>query len=266
MSKDLKKVRKRLESRRRDIQGNVKQRERSAPMLVQRHEEAREEPDYYVDPSQLKGSTPLKAGQDFFLIRAMLAVCIFLVIAIMFKTGAPQFEGVRQFVKQSYEQEFQFATVAHWYESQFGRPLALLPERNDVALGDLNEGEPEVEMAYAVPASGQISEGFEQNGRGIYIETGEIIRVEAAKGGYVITVGALDGAEEIGKAVVVQHYDGTESIYGLLDDIEVNMYDHIQAGHPIGTVSTTDEGRGVYYFALKQGDHYIDPSDVISFE
>ncbi|ADC48617.1 inhibitor of SpoIVFB [Alkalihalophilus pseudofirmus OF4] len=265
MSKQLNKVKKRLESRRREIQGNVKQRERTAPMLVHKHEDAREEPDFYVEPGSFKSTPPLKKGQDHFLIRAMLSVCIFLIIAIMFKTGAPQFEGVRQFVKGSYEQEFQFAAVANWYENQFGRPLALLPEPRDVALGDVNEEEPEAEMVYAVPASGQISEGFEQNGRGVYIETGANTSIEAAKGGYVITVGGIDD-EEIGKAVVVQHYDGTESIYGLLNDIHVNMYDHIQAGHEIGTVSTNEEGRGVYYFALKQGDQYIDPSDVISFE
>ncbi|WP_368503663.1 peptidoglycan DD-metalloendopeptidase family protein [Alkalihalophilus sp. As8PL] len=266
MSKELNKVRKRFESRRREIKGNVAERERSAPMLMNRHEEAREEPDFYMEPTAYKSSAPpLKKGQDFFLIRAMIAVCIFLIIAIMFKTGAPQFEGTRQFVKSSYEQEFQFAAVANWYENQFGRPLALLPERSDVALGDLNEEEPEAEMVYAVPASGVISEGFEQNGKGVYIETGVDISVEAAKGGYVITVGGVDD-EELGKVVVVQHYDGTESVYGLLEDIKVNMYDHIQAGHEIGSVSINEEGRGVYYFALKQGDQYIDPSDVISFE
>jgi stage IV sporulation protein FA len=91
--------------------------------------------------------------------------------------------------------------------------------------------------------------------------------VEAVKGGQVVKVGTDESEENLGKTVTVKHYDGTESLYGMLDDVEVNLYDHIQAGFAIGTVSTNEEvEKGIFYFALKKDDKYINPSEVLSFE
>lgn len=263
MSRRLNKVRKEFESRRRKIDSNVKQRERTVPMLLNRHEEAREEPDFYVQQGVDRSDTTNIKSSDFFLFRAMAAVCLFLLIAILFKTSAPQLDGVKQFVHQSYQQELQFAAIANWYEDQFGRPLALVPINQQVAQGDPNE---QLEMAYALPATGVIRENFEENGRGILIETGMDAEVEAVRGGYVIAVGEGED-KSLGKTVVVEHYDGTESLYGMLDKIEVNMYDHIKAGYKIGTVSTNEDAKkGIFYFALKKDENYIDPSEVLSFE
>ncbi len=263
MSKRLNKVRKEFETRRRQIDNSVKHRERTVPMLMNRHVEEREEFDFYLQPGDDQGEKTNIKSRDFFLFRAMAAVCLFLLIAIMFKTSVPQLEGVKRFVQQSYEQELQFAAIANWYEGQFGRPLALVPVNQDVALGDPNE---QVEMAYALPVTGVIREGFEQNGRGILIETGMDVEVEAVKGGYVVAVGEQED-ESLGKTVTVQHYDGTESLYGMLNQINVNIYDHIQAGYKIGTVSTSEEAeKGIFYFALKKDENYINPSEVLSFD
>ncbi|WP_100404971.1 M23 family metallopeptidase [Bacillus solitudinis] len=264
MSKDINKVRKRLESRRRTIDYQVKQRERTVPMLINRHEEEREEPDVYYQPIN-RQEKPKPKGADFFLMRTLLAVCLFFAIAILYQNGSPQFESARQFVKGAYEQQFQFATVANWYEEQFGRPLALVPMNQDVALGDIEE-QNEAELVYAVPASGgTVVENFQQNGQGILVETGKGAGVEAVKGGHVTSVGQSE--QGLTKTVIVQHPDGTESIYGMLDEVMVNMYDHIKSGHKIGTVSTSGQAeKGVFYFALKKGDEYVDPSDVIMFE
>ncbi|WP_017726804.1 M23 family metallopeptidase [Halalkalibacterium ligniniphilum] len=263
MSKELNKVRRKLESRRREIGETMRRKERSAPMLFTRHDEAREEPDMYVYQDQPKDSLAFK-GQDFFILRALVAISLFLLIAIVFKTGIPQLEGARHFVKGAYEQEFQFAMIANWYEEQFGRPLTLVPINQEVALGDLEEEE--AEHVYAVPASGKIAESFEQNGRGILVETNVGAAVETVKAGHVIFVGEGEDVT-LGKMVVVQHYDGTESMYGMLDEIQVNIYDHLTTGRKIGTVSLMEEEeRGVYYFALKEGDEYIDPNEVISFD
>lgn len=263
MSKRLNKVRKELEMRRRQIDYNVKKRERTAPMLMNRHEEDRGEFDFLDQKEDHRFDAPNVKSRDFFLFRMLASVCLFLIIAILFRSNVPQLDGVKQFVVQSYEQEFQFAEIANWYEEQFGRPLALVPIQQDVAQGDPNE---QVEMAYAMPAAGVIREGFEQTGRGILVETGMDVEVEAVKGGYVIAVGGGD-EESLGKTVTVQHYDGTESLYGMLDEITVNIYDHIQAGNKIGTVSTNQEAeKGIFYFALKKDDDYINPSEVLPFD
>jgi stage IV sporulation protein FA len=233
-------------------------------MLTNRHEEAREEPDFYVPPQSTNlDHSSVKKG-DFFLFRLMAATCLFLMTAILFQSQVPQAEGAKNLVIQAYEQEVQFAAIANWYEDQFGRPLALIPVNQDLAQGDPNE---QVDLAYAVPALGKISQEFEEDGRGILVETGMDAEVEAVKGGYVTAVGRDENQGGLGKTVIVEHYDGSESVYGMLDKIEVNKYDHIQAGHLIGTVTTNTEAeKGIFYFALRKDNEYINPTDVITFD
>ncbi|OLO40666.1 peptidase M23 [Alkalihalophilus pseudofirmus] len=262
MSKRIDKIKKQIESRRREVQGKGarKERERSAPLFYDRHDESRDEPDFYVFQEKKEVSQDRWKQKDWFLMRSLIAVALFLVIAIMFNSGMPQLESVRQVVKQSYEQEFQFAAISNWYENQFGRPLALLPMSMDVALEDTNEAPP---VAYAVPATGQIRENFEQNGTGILVETAKDANVEAVKSGLVIFVGE---EERLGRTVAIQHYDGGQSWYGMLETVEVKLYDHIEAGKPVGKVSSGEENKGIYYLSIKEGEDYIDPNDVISFE
>lgn len=262
MSKRLSKVRKELDSRRRTIEYNVKQREKTVPMLMNRQEDSREEPDFYI-PQDTNRKTPTPTrGKDLFVFRLMMAICLFLMLAILFQSTTPQAEKAKQFVQQSFEYEFEFAAISNWYENQFGRPLALVPIEQDLAQGDPNE---DVEMIYALPAIGTISEPFTENGQGIMIETGMHAEIESVKSGSVKSVGQ-ESEQGLGKTVVVEHYDGTEAIYGMLDQIEVNIYDNIRAGTIIGTVQTNEEAqKGIFYFALKNGEQYIDPSEVISF-
>ena len=264
MSKRIDKIKRQIESRRREAQGKGarKERERSAPLFYDRHDESRDGPDFYVFQEKKKIGTDEKWKQkDWFLMRSLIAVVLFLLVAIMFNSGMPQLESARQVVKQSYEQEFQFAAIADWYENQFGRPLALLPMSMDVALEDTEEAPP---VAYAVPATGQIREDFKQNGTGILVETEIGANVEAVKSGLVIFVGE---EERLGRTVAIQHYDGGQSWYGMLETVDVKLYDHIEAGKPVGRVSASEGAeKGIYYLSIKEGEDYIDPNDVISFE
>lgn len=259
MGKDLRKIKREIKERRKKFGSRTSTSEKKMPLVFGRHEEARDEPDFYFyQDGQMEQK---KFSADRFMLKTFIATTLFFAMAILFKNEWTQMEPVRQFVKESYEKEFQFATIANWYESQFGRPLALIPFETNMALGEL-ENTPE--LAYAVPASGTIAENFETNGTGIIVKTEPKASVEAAKAGFVFFIGE---EEEIGKAVGVQHYGGGESWYGMLENINVKLYDHIEIGTAIGSVSLDEEGgTGMYYFALKQGETYIDPIDVISFE
>lgn len=94
------------------------------------------------------------------------------------------------------------------------------------------------------------------------VETVANKNVEVAKSGMVRFVAE---EENLGKTVIVAHYDGGEFWYAMLDHVEVKLYDHIEAGSIIGTVSLKGDN-GFYYFALKEGETFINPIDVISFE
>ncbi|TSB46207.1 M23 family metallopeptidase [Alkalicoccobacillus porphyridii] len=261
MSKqDLRKVRRRIEARRKTIQAsNEKQPFQTTKSVPSNYTKVKES-DYDVIPEPNQKS---KNRVGSFTLRMLFCTVIFLALLIMFQTDQARLEPVKQTVAQSFEQEIQFAAISHWYETNFGRPLTLLPRQADKENAN-NQPDPPIELTpYAVPASGTIRENFDQNGKGVLIETGEGIEVHAATGGFVTDV---TEKEDIGTTVILQHYDGTESTYGMLDEITVTIYDHIEAGQELGTVSKSEDDKGIYYFALKKGKEYINPNEVITFE
>nr|WP_231563662.1 M23 family metallopeptidase [Anoxybacillus sp. KU2-6(11)] len=86
--------------------------------------------------------------------------------------------------------------------------------------------------------------------------------MKAVEEGIVVFAGVK---EPYGKTVIVQHADGSETWYGKLSAISVKLYDFIEAGKEVGKAEENDQKR-IFYFAIKKGDHFIDPVQVISFE
>jgi stage IV sporulation protein FA len=157
------------------------------------------------------------------------------------------------------EKDFQFTTVANWYEEQFGKPIALLPFTNQETDEATEESQP-----YALPASGKILEEFGEDGQKVTIETPKGAAVTAMSGGMVEFAGIKEG---FGKTIIVQHSDKSETWYGNLDNISVNLYEYIEKGKEIGTAMNSDDGtKGSFYFALKEGNEFIDPFQVIQVE
>lgn len=189
--------------------------------------------------------------KDIFLLKSFLSALLFFGVAILFQYDSPKVEGARTFVKQAMAKDFQFATVAQWYEKTFGKPLAFF---------HVNKQQETTTAAYAFPASARVVETFEHNGQGIVIETDQAIK--AVEEGIVVFAGVK---EPYGKTVIIQHADGSETWYGKLSAISVKLYDFIEAGKEVGRAETNDH-KGLFYFAVKQGDHFIDPVQVISFE
>ncbi|XJZ29113.1 peptidoglycan DD-metalloendopeptidase family protein [Bacillota bacterium Lsc_1132] len=198
--------------------------------------------------------------KEVFLFKILASICLFLVIGIVFRNQSPALDSTRSMVKSAFAQEFQFAAVSKWYENKFGKPLALLP---------FNDKKPDVKNVttqYAVPASGRILENFKKNGQGVMVETGKGAPVKAFNEGVVTFAGIKEG---IGKTVIIQHSDKTESWYGNLDQINVSLYEYIGKGKEVGTVSSSsgkDKTKGAFYFAIKKGDTFIDPMQVIRFD
>lgn len=193
--------------------------------------------------------------KEVFFLKLLSSAVLFLAIAIAFRSQSPALEPIKNLVVKGFTQDFQFAWASEWYEDKFGKPLALLPEPKEKS---------EPRQDFSVPALGKILENFEKNGQGIMIETDKDAPVEAINAGFVTFAGMKEG---IGKTVVVQHADKTESWYGNLDAIEVGLYDYIDKQKVIGTVGQgTDDLKGEFYFAIKQGGDFIDPIQVIRFE
>ncbi|WP_408007076.1 peptidoglycan DD-metalloendopeptidase family protein [Pseudalkalibacillus sp. A8] len=217
-------------------------------------------PKYDKGPNN--GEHPLFSSQGF-LFRMMAAVCLFLIVGIVFKNPSDNLDPLRTFVHNSFEQEFQFASIAGWYEDKFGKPIALFPtESKDKDVANTSKKMQD----YALPANTKVLQTFEDNGQGILLETGNQSHVSAIKEGFVIFVGEKD---QLGKTVVVQHFDGSESWYGKLDRIDdgIKLYNYIDLGANLGKV-TKEEGSeaGMFYFAIKDDGGFVDPLKVLSTE
>ncbi|MBM7584838.1 stage IV sporulation protein FA [Bacillus pakistanensis] len=211
----------------------------------------------YESPPPSQGGHPL-FNKEVFILKILGAGIMVLLTAIMYKNPSPIFQDARGYVEKTMESEFQFAAVSNWYEDQFGKPLALLPLG-----GEKNKQTEAVNKDFALPASAKVVENFESNGKGIMIETkGET--VDAMKGGLIIFAGKKD---DLGNTVVIQHDDKSESWYGHLESIDVNQYEKVKSGVKVGTVKGDDSAEtGEFYFAIKKGDTFVDPIQVISFE
>ncbi len=199
------------------------------------------------------GSHPL-FKPDVFMFKVLIGACLVLVSAIVFKNDTPPFEKVQQVVFSTFEEDFQFAMVSKWYGDQFGDPLSLIKTSD--------QAPKTAEKDFLAPASGKVLESFEDNGQGVMVETSSNL-VEAMNEGMVIEIEEKDDS---GLTVVVQHADSTESWYGNLEKVEVSLYDFVESGKEVGKIKKAEDQKGTYYFAIKKGDQFIDPIQVISFD
>lgn len=214
---------------------------------------------FYQDsaPEKREGFHPLWS-REVFLMKLLISAALLIGCAIIFKSGSPAFEETKSYIKKAMEEEFYFAAAADWYENKFGKPLALLPQKQD----GVQEGS--IAGKIALPVTGKVVSDFSSEQPGIIIETEKGAAVEAMSGGLVTFSGKKEGT---GNTVIIQHKDKTESWYGHLEELSVRTYEHIPAGKKLGTVRLDDKGKsGTYYFAIKQGKKFIDPGRVIQFE
>ena len=222
---------------------------------------------HYTSPSVENGGDeghPLFKKEVFFF-KILASVLLFLVVAILFRNHTATFDPARDFITSQMDKDFKFATVSNWYEDKFGKPLALLPFSGEDKPSGKTVAEEDTKN-FSVPAMGKILENFEKNGQGIMIETGKGAAVQSINDGWVEFAGIKEG---LGKTVIVQHSDGSETWYGNLEEVKVNLYDHIDKRTVVGTVSAStgeDKSKGKYYFAIKKGDDFIDPIQVIRFD
>ncbi|WP_071460265.1 M23 family metallopeptidase [Bacillus massilinigeriensis] len=214
-------------------------------------------PSYETSPDE--GRTPV-FSKELLLFKVLFAACLFLGVAILFRNGGESTAPVKAFVQKTMQKEFEFASVSGWYEEKFGKPLTLLPrqdDKNDSKLTPANQDA-------ALPASGKILEEFRDDGQKITIETGKDAAVEAMMGGRINFIGEKEG---FGKTVIIQHADRSESWYGNLERVDVGLYEFVEKGKHIGKSAESNEReKGSFYFAIKKGNDFVDPIQVIRFE
>jgi len=113
---------------------------------------------------------------------------------------------------------------------------------------------------WRAPVPGRIVEPFREppcpycaGNRGIEYEVGPRTAVRAVAAGRVSWAGTIAGV----RWVVVRHGDGRRITYGRLDSSGLRTGEPVAAGSRIGSAS------GDFYFGVRVGERYIDPSPFI---
>ncbi|KKE80524.1 M23 family metallopeptidase [Oceanobacillus caeni] len=252
MDRGVKKVRKAIEKRKK-LRGSISKgsdMKKIYPAFPQDEEKHGFYPFFSeeVSPSEKKGT--LVTG---FILKGMLSVMLFLGVALLQNTDSEALDAPKQWTSGALTKEFPFAQVNEWYRDTFGNPLAFSPELP-----------PQTQAAetMALPVSGNITESFHVNGKGIKIAPEETTEVSALRDGIVIFAGK---DKETEKTVIVQHADGTTSSYGYLSDIDVHLYQFVVNNQPLGTFQPSSDNEMVY-FSIEKDNKFIDPVQVIQVD
>jgi stage IV sporulation protein FA len=254
MDKDIRKIRKSIEQRKKErginpVKGNNKQLLPPFPEIEEKH-------GYYP---VFEGSSKLRdTDRDShkgnavtgIAVKGVLSVMLFLGTALIWQTDSDFLQKPQEWTSQALTNEFPFAKVNVWYKDTFGQPLSLTP--NSIAQTDNNQ-------EIALPVTGNITETFQTNGTGIMISPGETANVSAIREGVVIFAG---NDKVTNKTVTVQHSDGSVSNYGNLSSIDVHLYQFISGNQLLGSFVPNTENETVYFSITKDND-YIDPVQVI---
>ena len=132
-------------------------------------------------------------------------------------------------------------------------------------------GSQNLQTEWLSPVDGEMSSTFGVNrdfrsaqkhvASGVYFnaEVGSSIR--ATRGGKVTHAGTLG---DRGQSVVIDHGDGTESVYGHAGRVDVQLGQTLSAGETIGCVGAPQGGHDPrVYFEVRQGGRPVDPALIL---
>lgn len=130
------------------------------------------------------------------------------------------------------------------------------------------------QRAGILPLIGRLSSGFglrvdplgegKRHHKGLDIAAPSGSPIGAVEGGVVRAAGWRGG---YGNAVVVEHADGTEALYGHCEQLKVQVGQRVQPGQTIATVGSTGRSTGPHlHFELRQNGEQVDPLRAYGWE
>jgi len=96
---------------------------------------------------------------------------------------------------------------------------------------------------------------------GIDLAIPENSTLRSIKEGVVDKVYSGEGS--LGNGIKINFNDGTQGIYGHMNEVKAKVGEHISAGEVIGLSGNTGNSTGAHlHFALKENGQYVDPAPV----
>lgn len=260
MSKGIDQVRKAIMDRRKSRQNSIQRKPAKKSLLSFPKEEEKHGylPTFFDQPwinSKQKDKGTVRFNR--LIIKSIIALFVFIGTHVLLQTNHSAFQKPQQLALNALTEDFPFARMYMWYQETFGIPLAFISENSDkVEKTSIDE------KGTALPVHGDVTEPFDQNGKGILIEPNETANVSAWQDGVVIFAG---NDRETDKTIIIQHEDKSKSIYGYLSSIDVHLYQFVPQHKNIGTITPTENNETVY-FSLQRKNKYMDPSQVIQVD
>ncbi len=218
-------------------------------------------PFSYKSQEEINSSKHKKNGS--YLVKMTIA-CAILLASIAFQRGiVPVKPSLKNTVSQMLWTDFQFTKVQKWYEKKTdGNPLALLSMPFLHLNADSKSGVKS--NSFSAPANGQITKSYTKATNGITIRAQSDTAITAVEDGVITFSGKK---QDTGNTIIIQHANGTESLYGRVSSITVKPYQQVTKGEKIAEIHpASHEPYGVFYFAIKKNKHFIDPLQVIPFD
>ncbi|WP_171038031.1 peptidoglycan DD-metalloendopeptidase family protein [Aquibacillus sediminis] len=255
MKRDVKQVRKNIAKRKREK--SLSSSQMKVPWKFSPAAFPQDEEKHGYVPFATEDSNPNPDMKDTFItslmMKSILAGILFFSVAIFVRMDIPLLEQPKQWTSHALTEEFPFATVNHWYQQQFGMPLAITPDQSPQITSE----------GLVLPVNGTVSQSFQANGQGIMINTTETSKVLSIDKGTVIFAGNLP---ETNKTVIVQHKDRSNTVYGNLTSINVHQYQFISSNEVIGEFDPAETDVKEVFFAIEKDNQYIDPVQVMQVD
>ena len=116
-----------------------------------------------------------------FFFKVLLSAILVLSVAILYKNAPSSFDGAKAVTEKVMKEEFQFATVAKWYEKQFGKPLVFYSP-NEKKKGPFSK-----RLCHSCFRKGDAR--VSKNGQGVFVQTATNATVESVNEGLVVFAG-----------------------------------------------------------------------------
>lgn len=184
-----------------------------------------------------------------FLTKALIGIILFISIYFTFQSSHPFALTSQQYIKDALTRDFNFKGVYNLYQAKFSGSPAILPTFDIVS-------KEEVVPTLKSPITA-LPMGIEEVDTGIYIETVNNQEVVAMDIGLVTKI---EVDEKLGSTIIIRHQNGVESIYSMLNNVDIEVDDWVTAGQTIGTVNNK------LYVAVKNQKGYMNPLEVIVFD
>jgi stage IV sporulation protein FA len=188
-----------------------------------------------------------KKSKNVFLIQMVAASVLFLVTLL-----GTRYPVTEEWIATAWNQKMPYEKWSALYQEIVGSRPTLLPA--------FSNEKKQVEK-WAAPVKGKVVLSFNEQRKGIVIQTTGKVPVTAAKTGKITFVGEKTG---IGQTVIVLHEDGKETWYGFLGNIQLKVKDEVKKGQTIGEV-TPRSNQFFVYVALQENGQFIDPTGIIPF-